>query len=403
MSRVQKPGPAPSLLRRHLVIGSVLGGTSLVLSACGTTMPGLSGFGGSSGQAPAGPTPLPDAQGPKGNLRVGLILPLSAGGNVGAAAASLKNAAELAVSEFNGSEVALLIKDDRGTPDGAAQAAQEVIAEGAQIILGPLLAPTVQAVGQVARQAGKPVIAFSTDASVATRGVYLLSFMPESEVDRVIEFAASRGKRSVAAMIPDSAYGNVVASAFQESAARRGVRVALIERYAGPTVDAGAKRIAQLGAQADALLLPVNAEGIGGATAALANNKVKLQMLGTAAWEDPRVLQNLGIQGGWFAAPDKAGYANFAGRYRAKYGSDPVRVGTLAYDAVFLVNALYVKYGAQAFSDAILTNSEGIIGTDGLFRFRPDGTNQRGLAVLQVNNGTATVVSAAPRAFAPGS
>lgn len=401
MSRVNHPGPAPSLLRRQLLIGSALGGSSLLLAACGTTMPGLGGLGGST--TPAAPLPLPDAQAPGGKLRVGLILPLSAGGNVGAAAASLKNAAELAVSEFNGSEVTLLVKDDRGSPDGAAQAAQEVLAEGAQIILGPLLAPTVQAVGQIAKQAGKPVIAFSTDASVATRGVYLLSFMPETEVDRVIEFAASRGKRSVAAMIPDSAYGNVVAAAFQESAARRNVRVALIERYAAPTVDAGARRIAQLGAQADALLLPVNADGINAATAALASNKVRLQMLGTAAWDDPRVLQNPGLQGGWFAAPDKAGYANFAGRYRAKYGSEPVRVATLAYDSVFLVNALYVKFGDQAFSDNVLTNSEGIIGTDGLFRFRLDGTNQRGLAVFQVNNGSATVVSAAPRAFAPGS
>ena len=400
MSRVHNSGLGPALLRRHFLIGSALGGSSLLLAGCGT-MPGLGGLGGSP--APSGAMPLPDAQAPAGKLRVGLILPLSAGGNVGAAALSLKNAAELAVSEFNGSEVALLVKDDRGSPDGAAQAAQEVLAEGAQIILGPLLAPTVQAVGQVAKQAGKPVIAFSTDASVASRGVYLLSFMPETEVDRVIEFAATRGKRSVAALIPDSAYGNVVAAAFQEAASRRNVRVALIERYAAPTVDAGAKRIAQLGAQADALLLPVNAEGINAATAALAANKVRLQMLGTAAWDDPRVLQNPGLQGGWFAAPDKAGYANFAGRYRAKYGSEPVRVATLAYDSVFLVNALYVKYGAQAFADNVLTNSEGIIGTDGLFRFRLDGTNQRGLAVFQVNNGTATVVSAAPRAFAPGS
>ena len=170
MSRVNHPGPAPSLLRRQLLIGSALGGSSLLLAACGTTMPGLGGFGGST---PSAPLPLPDAQAPGGKLRVGLILPLSAGGNVGAAAASLKNAAELAVSEFNGSEVTLLVKDDRGSPDGAAQAAQEVLAEGAQIILGPLLAPTVQAVGQSAKRAGKRVIAFSTDASVATRGVYL--------------------------------------------------------------------------------------------------------------------------------------------------------------------------------------------------------------------------------------
>jgi hypothetical protein len=35
-----------------------------------------------------------------------------------------------------------------------------------------------------------------------------------------------------------------------------------------------------------------------------------------------------------------------------------------------------------------------------VFRFRPDGQNERGLSVLQINNGATTVVSPAPRSFA---
>jgi hypothetical protein len=55
--------------------------------------------------------------------------------------------------------------------------------------------------------------------------------------------------------------------------------------------------------------------------------------------------------------------------------------------------------GAQRFSDEILTNASGFSGIDGIFRFRPDGTNQRGLAVLRVTPSGGQVVSPAPKAF----
>ena len=150
-----------------------------LLAGCtgGASIPGISGFGAKPEPVAETPAAVP------GGIRVALILPLTAAGNVGAAGTSLKNAAEMAAAEFNNPKFQLLLKDDTGTPDGARTAAQQALAEGADIIIGPLLAPSVQAVGQVARAAGKPVIAFSTDASVAGPGVYLLSFLPETEVD----------------------------------------------------------------------------------------------------------------------------------------------------------------------------------------------------------------------------
>lgn len=367
----------------------------------------ISPVGGPGETRPAAKPAAPQAIG-SGRVKAALILPLGAPGNVGAAGQSLRNAAELAVSEFKGSDVQLIVKDDGGTAEGARKAAEDALAEGAEVIIGPLVAPAVQAVGQVAKPAGKPVIAFSTDASVASRGVYLLSFMPESDVERIVDFAASRGKRSIAALISETSYGGVVAGAFQEAAARRGLRVVALERFKPgdrAQIDAAVKRIAALGPQVDALFLPENGESmavIGPALAAAGLDSRKLQLLGTGVWDDPRVLKQPALQGGWFAAPDKAGFAAFASRYQARYGAEPARIAPLAYDAVFLVSALVSKYGAGAFSDATLTNAEGVVGTDGLFRFRPDGTTQRGLAVLQVSDGAAVTLSPAPRAFTPG-
>src|SRR5262249_29749396 len=152
-----------------------------------------------------------------GRIKVGLILPLSGAGNAGVAAQSMRNAAEMALAEYNNPDLQLLVKDDGGSASGAQQAAQQAVDEGVEIILGPLFALTVGPVGQVARARNIPVIAFSTDANVAARGVYLLSFLPETDVDRIVTFAASQGKRSFAALIPDNAYGTVVEGAFKQA------------------------------------------------------------------------------------------------------------------------------------------------------------------------------------------
>jgi branched-chain amino acid transport system substrate-binding protein len=66
------------------------------------------------------------------------------------------------------------------------------------------------------------------------------------------------------------------------------------------------------------------------------------------------------------------------------------------------VAALVKTQGKQRFSEAVLTNSSGFTGIDGLFRFRPDGTNQRGLAVLRVTPTGGQIISPPPKAFGGG-
>jgi hypothetical protein len=339
-----------------------------------------------------------------GSVRVALILPLSAQGQGAVVAQSLRNAAEMALSEFQNPDVTILVKDDRGTPEGARDAASQAVADGAELILGPLFAGSVQATGQVARQAGRPVIAFSTDASVAARGIYLLSFLPQGEVARVIDYAASQGKRSIAALIPQTTYGSVVEAEFREAAAQRGLRVAGVERYPAGQPQAAVQRLAPLigGAtpQADALFIPESGDGLPVVAEALQTvrfNPQRVKPLGTGLWNETRLFALPALQGGWFAAPDNRGFNAFAARYRARYNTDPTRLATLSYDAVSLAAALARTQGSQRFSESVLTNPSGFAGADGVFRFRPDGTNDRALAVQEVRSSGAVTVSSAPR------
>ncbi len=389
-------------LRRISAFAAV--GLAAALAAC-SQVPGIGGgpFSGPE-QAPAGAPPAGTVSGQTigtGPTRVGLLLPLTQGGQPSVVGESLKNAAELAIADTGGTQVTLLVKDTGGTAGGGTASAQAAVREGAEIILGPLFAPAVRAAGGVARGAGKPVIAFSTDTSVAARRVYLLSFLVENYVDRIVEYAASKGRKSIGALVPNSTYGNIALAELQQSASRRGLRVAAVERYNPGGGSAAAARIGAAVSSMDALFIPEQAAAMSGIATALTSAGVdpsRVLIMGTGLWNDARVMNLPLLQGAVFAAPENAGFNAFADRYRARFNKDPTRIATLTYDAVTLAVALAGQQGPK-YPENLLTNPSGFNGADGLFRFRTDGTNQRGFAVLQINNGTTSSVSAAPRSF----
>jgi branched-chain amino acid transport system substrate-binding protein len=400
----KKTDRSGSLVARRQALAG-LGGAGLALAGCtggpfGSTQPAPR----VQQAAPSGPAPQTIGQ---GSVRAALILPLSATGNAGSTATSMRQAAEMAIAEFQNPDVTLSVFDDQGTPAGAQAAAEQALAQNATIILGPLFAPAVQAVGQRARQAGVPVIAFSTDENVGTRGVYLLSFLPSSDVQRIITHAGAQGRRSVTALVPQDAYGTVVDAELRAVAARANVRVVAIERY---PLDRAAmmepiRRALPALRQSDALFIPDGADAVQAVVEQLRRAQAPLsnvQLLGTGRWDDQRLWQAQAMNGSWYAAPDAAGFRDFAQRFRARFNSDPARTASLAYDATLLVAALSrQRQGESRFSEQTLTDPNGFAGVDGIFRFKQSGGNERGIAVLEVRGGQVQAISPAPRAFGP--
>ena len=206
-------------------------------------------------------------------------------------------------------------------------------------------------------------------------------------------------------MVPENAYGSVVEAALQQIAARKGARIVALERYqlgSATQLAAQANIVAQSAQNADAIFIPDGSDAVPNVVGALIAAGVptrSIQLLGTGLWDDPRIFSDNRLHGAWYAAPDSAGFRNFSARYRTRFGQDPVRTATLAYDAVALVAALVKTQGAQRFAEQVLTNPSGFAGIDGLFRFRTDGTNERGLAVLRVGPTGGQTISPPPRAF----
>jgi ABC-type branched-subunit amino acid transport system substrate-binding protein len=353
---------------------------------------------------------------------VALLVPLS-GANAELGQAIL-DAAQLALFESGSDRLTLVPRDTGGNAAGAANAARAVIGEGARLILGPLLAPEVEAVKPLARDAHLDVIAFSTVTNLAGGNVFLMGFLPRQEVVREVGYARQYGIDRFAALAPNSPYGHLMADALQEAAAASGGRVTKVEFYdpgaadsspaiqrlmpggavtgGAATGDAAPASVAPLAPSFDALLLPE-----GGARLKRIARQVRiaggdakpLRLLGSGLWDVPDIGSEPALVGGWFASSPPDARQDFERRYSATYGHNPPRLASLGYDAAALAAVLARGQGGEPFSQQAILNPSGFSGVDGLFRFTSNGLVQRGLAVLEVGPQGGTVISPAPQNF----
>jgi branched-chain amino acid transport system substrate-binding protein len=337
-------------------------------------------------------------------VRVGIILPFgSSSAPTRALAASMMKAAQLALFDSGRSNILLMTADEGNGGAGAAAAAQQLLSQGAEVIVGPLFGPSVSVVAPIARDRAVPVLAFSTEKSVAGNGAYLLSFLPENEVSRVIRYAASKGHKSFAALAPQTAYGDVAKDAFTESVAAAHGTIVDVERYApnAGAVAAPASAVAKSGA--DAVLIAQGGVILRAIAPTLSLDGVsrdKVKLMGTGLWDDDaQVSRETALHGSWYAAPAPNSDAEFAGKYRATFGTAPAGLASLAYDAVSLVALLSPGTPYHRFTRGALMDPNGFAGVNGIFRFKADGTSERGLAVLEVTASGPVVVSPAPTTF----
>jgi ABC-type branched-subunit amino acid transport system substrate-binding protein len=340
----------------------------------------------------------------KKQIKVALIVPLSAQGHTSVIGKSLKQAAELALFERDNPNLQLIIKDDKGTPEGARAAAEEAVKGGATLILGPLFAKSATAVAPIARQAGIPVIAFSNDRQVAGHGVYLLSFQPAPEVVRIVAYATQQGKRRFAALIPDDSFGRIVAASFKDAVAQRGGSVAVLETYQ-PTANAMLEPMRKVSeaiqaAEAesggvDTLFVPGAQENLEMIARLLPQAEIdtgKIKLIGTGGMDYPNAGRDPKLLGAWYPGPDPRGWNDFSQKYAKSYGQAPPRIASLAYDAVSVAIALAGAPEGERYTAATLTRAGGFAGVDGAFRLLPDGTTDRALAILEVKNFGANII-----------
>jgi branched-chain amino acid transport system substrate-binding protein len=340
-------------------------------------------------------------------VKVAIMLPLS-GPNMKLGQAML-NAAQLALFNIAHDQFSLVPYDTGGTQDGARRAAQNAVHDNVRLVLGPLFATAVRGAKPTIMEHDLSMIAFTTDWSLAGSNTYLMGFLPFDQVNRIVGYAADNGVQRIGVLTPDSDYGRIVSSILRESAARYGVRVTAEEilpkdglRY-GETIRAFVRQdTSDHGFPYDAVLLPVGGEGAITASNLLTRYGASpdvVKRLSTGVMDDPRLFGEAGLKGTWIAAPEPSLRTRFEQDYKNIYGHIPPRLSTLAYDATALAAVLSQRSPDGVIARADIMNPNGFSGIDGVFRFRGNGIAERGLSVLEINNGRLATVDAAPRSF----
>jgi ABC-type branched-subunit amino acid transport system substrate-binding protein len=401
----QRPDGAAVPAREHRVgrraglRGLVAGVGLMALAACDPAQMGGLGIQGAGNTGPSIDTSAP--------VPVALLVPRS-DANAAAVARSLENAARLAVADLQGATIDLRVYDTAGNAAQAAQVAQAAVDDGAKIILGPLYGEAANAAGVAVADDGINVLAFSNNPSIAGGNVFILGATFRNTANRVTDYMRRTDRDDLVILHSNDVPGQFGRSAIQAAAAGNGVTVAgtvgydLNQQSLNVALTEAARTVAQTGAStvmttadydgALALILELLPEkGVSPETTTYA---------GLTRWDTrPDAFRFTGLQNSLFAMPDQAMVANFRARYEAAYGARPHQLGGLAFDGIAAIGALVAQGQSDALTGGALTQSSGFQGVGGVFRLRPDGTNERGLSIATIRDGNVVILEQAPQSF----
>ncbi|MDV7142219.1 penicillin-binding protein activator [Tropicimonas sp. TH_r6] len=366
---------------------------AMLLSACNP----VTTAGGNSGPSINASAPVP----------VALLVPGGGGGDA-VVSKSLENAARLAIADLSGVQIDLRVYETGGSAGGAQAAASQAATDGAKILLGPLYSEAANAAGHTVATQNINVLSFSNNAAIAGGNVFVLGNTFDNTANRLVRYAKSKGKGKIFVVSAQSTAEEIGRNAIVNAIGQQGATLAgnasfelsqqglvgAVPQIASQVQSTGAQSVFFTSDNAGAMpflaqLLPEN--GVSPATS---------QFIGLTRLDIPaEALSQPGLQGAWMALPDPTLSQNFKSRYASAYGGAPHPLAGLAYDGIAAIGALAGKGKSDALTRNALTQGSGFVGVSGIFRLRADGTNQRGLAIGQIQNNQVTVIDPAPKSF----
>jgi branched-chain amino acid transport system substrate-binding protein len=351
------------------------------------------------------------------SVKVALLVPLS--GDSVAVGNAMMDAALMALNDSyltvpSGqirSQVILIPKDTGASTVETELAAQTAIEQGAQFIIGPLFSQSVRGVAGRAQPHNVNVLSFSNNKAVAGNGAYVFGFLPEQQVERIAEYAYLNRLERIAVLAPNDVFGQKVRELLAQNYAKKGGTVAPTELYAPSPVniEAAVSRlvnaynntpeerrfqaifIADGGYQMKRIIDGFRKHSF---------DLSKVKLLGTGLWDDPEIAAMPELNGAWFPSSPPEAYKTFESHFMAVYGYKPVRLASLAYDAVTLVANLTMAGTGEGVNAAALVDPRGYNGpANGLYRLNMDGTSERKLAILEITPQGFKVIEPAATAF----
>lgn len=347
---------------------------------------------------------------PTAPIEVALLVP---GGSQQATdnrlARNFENAARLAMADLEGATIDLRVYNTAGgNPEQAAVAATRAVNEGAKIIIGPLYGEAANAAGVAIAGRNVNVLTFSNNPAFAGGNVFVLGSTFQNTAERLVQYGSRQGISRYMVLHADDLPGRVGRDAITTAVQNNGGEVAGTESYplSQQGIFASTRRIVanirSSGAQAVFTTAGANADLPIVATALpdAGLDTARSRFIGLTRWDTlPQLAALPGLDGGLFAIPDPGPAALFSNRYAATYGAAPHPLAGLAYDGIAAIGALAAAGNTDAVTKSALTQSQGFRGTSGVFRFFPNGLNQRGLAVATIQQNQVVILEQAPRSF----
>ncbi|MEM8631287.1 MAG: penicillin-binding protein activator [Pseudomonadota bacterium] len=343
---------------------------------------------------------------------VALLVP-SGSGEAGdeVLARSLENAARLAIADLGGVQIDLRVYSTAGDPGRAQEAAVAAVDDGARIILGPVFAQAANAAGAAVSGQGVNVLSFSNNTDIAGGNVFVLGSTFQNTANRLVSYANGQGRGNIAVAYASDTVGQVGARSVTNAISQFGATLATQTTYplSQEDVIAAVPGIASNveASGATSLFLTAGPFGELPLIAELLPDQgfdtEAVKLIGLTRWDVPSSTLALnGLQGGWFALPDPALQAGFNARYQAAFGSSPHPIAGLAYDGIAAIGALVANGQSNALTADALTQPQGFAGVGGVFRLLPNRTNERALAIAEIQNNQAVIIDPAPRSFTAG-
>ena len=338
-------------------------------------------------QAPKQEISKPQVPPTQTGIRIAVVLP-TADKNAALGKAML-NAAILANYDIHNPEITLIPMDQNSVIQNPALLTTEHV----NATVGPLTAEATRYLQPFAKQNSIRIFSLSNDPSLSDDNTLALGYSIENEVSRILNYANSRYKNRILAVIHKDAYGDAIAAAVP---ANQVAHTQIIRFDNSTDLQVSLKGVLDI---PDAIFIPISAKNLSPVLTSLAAAGLthdKAQYISTGVWDDDTTRQIPELDHAWYPSADPARLQSYSQHYAAQYGAVPPRLSALSYNAVAMIAILEKQSITDPFNKIVLTNPSGFEGVDGLFRIMPDGSVRRALAIVEIQNHQPTIIQSPP-------
>lgn len=342
-----------------------------------------------------------------GAIKVAVLAPIS-GANA-TFGESTKNGALLAVDEWNakgginGQKIEAIVEDSQCEAEPAVSAANKVInQDGVKFIVGEVCSKASIPISEVAGPKGvvqisptstNPQVTVDKDGKTKPT-IFRACFIDPFQGTVAAKFALDNLKVKTAAVLLDQGndYVRGLAEFFRDAFEKGGGKVVVWETYTGEDQDFSAILTKVKDANPDFLYLPDYYSKVNLIAAQAREKGITAPMMGGDGWDSPQ-LDRAAVEGGYYTnhySPEdpRPVVQDWVAKYKAKYGSVPDALATLAYDAAnVLFQAIEQSKSADPAKVATTMATGSFTAVSGDIKFDQYHNPVKAAAIIQIMGG----------------